>query len=115
MAKLCNGKPGSPKHAALPPLGLTTESLYDLITEHCTKVEDKVVMKDCISGLLEIISDPKQNISVMADKIDVMESDMLQRHVANGGMEQCQHCLCLHISGIELPSLGQNDNSSGLP
>ena len=111
MTKPCKGKLDSPSHETLPDSGLTVESLYDLMTEHFTKLEEKVATKYCINGLMEIINDQKQKISMIEDKIDVMESHISQVHVANDGMEQYQHRLCLRICGIELPSLGQNDTA----
>ena len=60
MTKPRKGKPDSPSHATLPHSGLTMESLYDLMTEHFTKLEEKVATKDYINGLMEIINDQKQ-------------------------------------------------------
>ena len=111
MTKPRKGKRDSPSHATLPPSALTIESLYDLMTEHFTKLEEKVATKDCINGLMEIISDQKQKISMMEGKIAVMESHISQLHVANDGMEQYQRRLCLRICGIELPSLGQKETA----
>ena len=111
MTKPRKGKPDSPSHATLPHSGLTMESLYDLMTEHFTKLEEKVATKDCINGLMEILNDQKQKISMMEDKIAVMESHISQLHVANDGIEQYQRRLCLRICGIELPTLGQNETA----
>ena len=111
MTKPRKGKPDSPNHGTLPPSGLAMESLYDLMIEHFTELEDKVATKDCINGLLEVVNEQKQKISLMEDKIAVMESHISQLHVANDGIEQYQRRLCLRISGIELPSLGQNETA----
>ena len=56
MTKPRKDKPDSPKYATLPPSGLTMESLYDSMTEHFTKLEEKAATKDCIYGLMENIT-----------------------------------------------------------
>ena len=61
MTKPRKGKPDSPNHGTLPLSGLTMESLYDLMIEHFTKLEDKVATKDCINGLLEVVNEQKKN------------------------------------------------------
>ena len=110
MTKPRKGKSDSPNPspATSPPSGLTMESLYDWMTERFTKLEDKVATRECIKGLMETINDQNQKISMMEDKIAVMERHISQLQVANDGIEQYQRRLCLRNSGIDLPSLGQN-------
>ena len=83
MTKPRRVKSDSPSPQGAPPLRLAT--------------------KDCISNLLKTIEDQSKKISVLEDRIAVMESHISQLRIVYDNAKQYQRRLCLRIDGIDLP------------
>ena len=109
MTKPRRGKPDSPSPGGASPEGLTMESLHHMMIEQFEKLESKVATKDCINNLLKTIEEQNKKISILEDKIAVMDSHISQLRNANDNLEQYQRRLCLPIDGIDLPPQGQKE------
>jgi len=111
MTKPRCAKSDSPSPQDAPHVGLTMDKLYHMMFEEFEKLETKVVTKDCISNLLKTIEDQSKKISVLEDRIAVMESHISRLRMTNDNAEQYQRRLCLPIDGIDLPSAGQKESA----
>ena len=85
---------------------------FDILFEKLEKLEEKVATKECISSLMKIINEQKETIARMEDKIAVLESHIDHLVIANDEVEQYQRRLCLRINGIDLPSDGDDRETS---
>ena len=74
-------------------------------------LEAKVATKDFISNLLKTIEDQSKKISILEDKVAVIETHISQLRMANDNTEQYQRRLCLRIDGIDLPPEGQKESA----
>ena len=111
MTKPRRAKSDSPSPQDAPPVGLTMDKLYQMMVEQFEKLETKVATKDCISNLLKTIEDQSKKISVLEDRIAVMESHISRLRMTNDNAEQYQRRLCLRIDGIDLPPAGQKESA----
>ena len=94
----------------------TIESLRDYmknefskINENLFEVTEKMVTKDCITSLMNIIDVQKEEIEQMEDKLAIMESHIAHLKKSNEAAEQYQRRLCLRINGINLPANGSKE------
>ena len=110
MTKPRRVKSDSPSPHGAPPVGLTMDTLY-MMVEKFKKLETIVATKGCSSNLLRTIEDQSKKISVLQDRIAVMESHISQLRNVNDNAEQYQCRLCLRIDGIDLPPAGQKESS----
>ena len=61
--------------------------------EQFEKLETKVATKDCISNLLKTIEEQSKKISILEDRIAVMESHISRLRRANDNAQQYQRRL----------------------
>ena len=74
MTKPHHVKSDSPIPQGASLVGLTMDKLYCMMVEQFEKLDTKVAMKDCISNLLKTIEDQRKKISILEDRIVVMDS-----------------------------------------
>ena len=104
-------KSDSPSSDGASPVGLTMDKLYHMMVEQFQKLETKVATKDCISNLLKTIEDQSKKISILEDRIAVMESHISRLRMANDNTEQYHRRLCLRIDGIDLLPAVQKESA----
>ena len=74
MTKPHLGKPDFPSPEGASPEGPTMENLQHTMIEQFEKRENKMAMKDCISNLVKIEEEQNNKISILEDKIVIMDS-----------------------------------------
>ena len=87
------------------------DKLYHMMVEQFQKLETKVATKDCISNLLKTIENQSKKISVLEDRIVVVESHISRLRMTNDDAVQYQRRLCLGIDGLDLPPAGQKESA----
>ena len=87
MTKPRRVRSDSPSPQGASPVGLTMDKLYCMMVELLEKLETKVATKDCISNLLKTIEDQSKKISVLEDRISVMETHISRLCMANDNAE----------------------------
>ena len=88
MTKPRRAKSDSPSPQGASLVGLTMDNLYHMMVEQFEKLEIKVGTNDCISNLLKTIEDQSKKISVLEDRIAVMEDHISRLRMANDNAEQ---------------------------